>query len=71
MFPAYKSMKRAMLMVEIFEKIWTIQQYRKDDKTDDAKRHQKLAQEMLKQIKITDPHIRAYLCENMGAEEWN
>jgi hypothetical protein len=35
-------MKRGMLLVEIFEKIWTIQKYRKNGKEEDVKRHLKL-----------------------------
>jgi hypothetical protein len=42
MSAAYKRMKKGMLLVEIFDKIWTIRFYRKNDKPQDVKRHQKL-----------------------------
>jgi len=51
MFAAYKNMKRGMLLVEIFEKIWTIRMYRKNDKPDDVHRHQKSTAEILAKIK--------------------
>jgi hypothetical protein len=41
MFNAYKRMKRGMLLVEVFEKIWTIRMYRKNNKPKDVDRHQK------------------------------
>ena len=70
MFYAYEKMKRGMLLVQVFEKIWTIRMYRKNDKHDDVKRHQKNATEMLAKIKSYHKNFRGYLANNMGSEEW-
>lgn len=59
-----------MLLVEVFEKIWTIRQYKKNDKPEDVKRHQRLAAELLNQIKSYHPTFRGYLGNKMGYEEW-
>jgi hypothetical protein len=68
MFYAYEKMKRGMLLVEVFEKIWTIRTYRQKNSMDDVKRHQKNATEMLAKIKGYHKHFRGYLASNMGPE---
>jgi hypothetical protein len=66
MFAAYKKMRRGMLLIEVFEKIWTIRMYRKNNKFEDVKRHQKNTSDMLAQIKIHHRNFRGYLGNNMG-----
>jgi len=68
MFSAYKRMKRGMLLVEVFEKIWTIRVYRKNNKPDDVERHQKNTREMLAKIESYHPNLRGYLSTSMGPE---
>lgn len=70
MFGAYKNMRRGMLLVEVFEKIWTIRMYKKNDSPADVKRHQRLTQEILAQMKYYHPNFRGYLSNKMGYEEW-
>lgn len=42
MFKSYKNMRRGMLLIEVYEKIWTIRAYRAQGKKDDEQRHQDL-----------------------------
>jgi len=63
-------MKRGMLLVEVFEKIWTIRMYRKNNKHKDVERHQRNTREMLEKIRSYHPNFRGYLSNNMGYEEW-